>query len=372
LRHHHEQALSDKAALLYTQDNAEPEQQQLEDTEEAATAVYPHCSVQELTAFAQGVHDGSSGGLVELEDIRRYFCGSGLLPSDLVDDVLHEVLEVSSGSIADAVRACAGMIGLELTDAPAPAAAAASNNSGRGNAQTYGGGRGKQQNGHSSSNGGNSDSKKAAKGNTTAGAAAAGAPSPAATSALAAAVIGEVAGEDDDELEDSPLHKRLKEKLSSGSCSERDLTSMADQLKGREGFNKIKKTIKKMLKAIREEREAARQAAAQAAAAAKAAKEAQRTAPPPPAAAAATAATAAAGEQPSSAAAALNASSHARGKQYALQYLAVKPDGVLDIEHSMCGWFIGKNGSRLKEMQVIQHTFLLALTRSSSSSCLWC
>jgi hypothetical protein len=34
------------------------------------------------------------------------------------------------------------------------------------------------------------------------------------------------------------------------------MTSMADQLKGREGFNKIKNTIKKMLKAIREEREA--------------------------------------------------------------------------------------------------------------------
>jgi hypothetical protein len=322
--------------------------------------------VQELTAFAQGVHDGSSGGLVELEDIRRYFCGSGLLPSDLVDDVLHEVLEVSSGSIADAVRACAGMIGLELTDAPAAApAAAASNTSGSGkaaHAHTNGGGRGKQQqqNGHSNSssnggNGGNSDkSGKAARGGSTAGAAAAttaaaaGAPSPAATSALAAAVIGEVAGEDDDELEDSPLHRRLKEKLSSGSCSERDLTSMADQLKGREGFNKIKKTIKKMLKAIREEREVARQAAAQAAAAAKAAKEAQRTAPPPPA----VASTTAAGVSPSAAAAALNASSHARGKQYALQYLAVKPDGVLDIEHSMCGWFIGKNGSRLKEMQV--------------------
>jgi hypothetical protein len=305
------------------------------------------------------VHDGSSGDLVELEDIRRYFCGSGLLPSDLVDDVLHEVLEVSSGSLADAVRACAGMIGLELTDAPAPAAApaaaVASATSGSGkaaHAQTNGGGRGKQQNGHSNSNGG-----KAAKGSTSAGAAAAaattaGAPSPAATSALAAAVIGEVAGEDDDEPEDSPLHRRLKEKLSSGSCSERDLTSMADQLKGREGFNKIKKTIKKMLKAIREEREAARQAAAQAAAAAKAAKEAQRTAPPPPAAATAATASSAAGEQPSAAAAALNASSHARGKQYALQYLAVKPDGVLDIEHSMCGWFIGKNGSRLKEMQV--------------------
>jgi hypothetical protein len=323
------------------------EAEQIDDEEEdpeETVEVYPPCTVEELTVFAAGALSSRSQQqqLTEADDIRRYFCGSGVLSSDIVDDILYEVVEVSAGSLADAVQACASMVGLDLN---AGAVAAAGRAAGRSKSNGSSSSNSTHlQNGHSSSSSGGM--------NGTGGAAA----------AAAAVLLGADDNSDDDGQEDSPLHRKFREKLASGTCTERDLTSMADQLKGREGFAKLKKNIKKALKGFREERQAA--AAAKhggSAAAAAASTTAGAAAVAAPAANLNGAATALA-QKPLHTTAAAIAASHntavsgavVNAKQYhaALNHLAIQPDLVLEIAHGICGWFIGKDGSRLKEMQV--------------------
>jgi hypothetical protein len=331
---------------MYSQARAS-EAEQIDDEEEdpeETVEVYPPCTVEELTFFAAGALSSRSQQLIEADDIRRYFCGSGVLSSDIVDDILYEVVEVSAGSLADAVQACASMVGLDLS---ASAVAAAGRAAGRGKSNgSSNSSAAHLQNGHSSSS--------SSSGMNGTGAAAA-----------AATVLGADDNSDDDGQEDSPLHRKFREKLASGTCTERDLTSMADQLKGREGFAKLKKSIKKALKGFREERELQRQAAAAAKHGGNSAAATVGTtagaAAGAAAAAAAPAATALAQKALHTAAAAVAASHNTavsgavvNAKQYhaALNHLAIQPDLVLEIAHGICGWFIGKDGSRLKEMQV--------------------
>jgi hypothetical protein len=331
------------------------EAEQIDDEEEdpeETVDVYPPCTVEELTVFAAGALSSRSQQLTEADDIRRYFCGSGVLSSDIVDDILYEVVEVSAGSLADAVQACASMVVLDLS---ASAVAAAGRAAGRGKSN------GSSSNGSSNTahlQNGHSSSSSSSGGMNGTGSAAA---------AASAAVLGADDNSDDDGQADSPLHRKFREKLASGTCTERDLTSMADQLKGREGFAKLKKNIKKALKGFREERELQRQAAAAAkhggssAAGAAASTATGAAAAIAPAASMNGAATALA-QKPLHTTAAAIAASHntavsgavVNAKQYhaALNHLAIQPDLVLEIAHGICGWFIGKDGSRLKEMQV--------------------
>ena len=52
------------------------------------------------------------------DDIYRYFCGSKLMLSDILDDIIYQVTEVDKGTLQDAVQNCAFMVDLNTYTTP--------------------------------------------------------------------------------------------------------------------------------------------------------------------------------------------------------------------------------------------------------------
>lgn len=232
---------------------------------------------------------------------RSHFCGSGALLLEVVDEVLYQVVQIGGDSLEAAVRACANIVPLDLgpklapllfTPEPPPSPPRANGAAAA----------------HSKQNSAEQLSAASKRQNGSAAAVVSAEPEQKHTEL-------DLGG---DEAYSNPLHRKIRDKVASGRCTERELTALAEQIKGREGFTKLKKALKRAIK------------------------DAKTNAPVQIPVAV----------PPFSGAPAPDSVAKARGKQYFMAYHNLKPDAYMDIKHEICGWFIGKNGTRLKELQV--------------------